>query len=209
MLGFNGGAIGADIYCDRTGILARTIADAAKVLDALKRPRSRLLRPARPVHDGAALIGAGDVLSRATRWPRGPGSLKGMRIGVIRESMLIRPGEKADRADMHRRCAARSRRSSARSSAPLLVESSDPLWERDRDLEAMKPDFRRALARLVPVFMPDLLFRLGTRRRAALQGIRRGDPADRVHARQGIRQRRRWRQSTIACELAEGGWRRR
>src|SRR6201993_9567 len=38
MLGFNGGAIGADIYCDRSGILARTIADCAKVLDALKDP---------------------------------------------------------------------------------------------------------------------------------------------------------------------------
>jgi hypothetical protein len=41
-----------------------------------------------------------------------------------------------------------------------LVESADPLWECDRDLEAMNPDFRQALARLVPVFMPDLLFRL-------------------------------------------------
>ncbi|HEX5319489.1 MAG TPA: amidase family protein, partial [Stellaceae bacterium] len=36
MLGFDGGAIGADIYCDRSGILARTIGDAAKVLDALR-----------------------------------------------------------------------------------------------------------------------------------------------------------------------------
>jgi Asp-tRNA(Asn)/Glu-tRNA(Gln) amidotransferase A subunit family amidase len=36
MLGFDGGAIGADIYMDRTGILARTLGDAAKVLDALK-----------------------------------------------------------------------------------------------------------------------------------------------------------------------------
>src|SRR5207245_9595807 len=38
MLGFNGGAIGADIYCDRSGILCRTIADCARVLDALKDP---------------------------------------------------------------------------------------------------------------------------------------------------------------------------
>src|SRR5262252_9523725 len=38
MLGFVGGAIGADIYCDRTGILCRTIADCAKVLDALQDP---------------------------------------------------------------------------------------------------------------------------------------------------------------------------
>src|SRR5262249_56104732 len=36
LLGFNGGAIGADIYCDRSGILCRTLADCAKVLDALK-----------------------------------------------------------------------------------------------------------------------------------------------------------------------------
>src|SRR5919201_1161005 len=42
-----------------------------------------------------------------------------------------------------------------------LVESTDPLWTRDPDLEVMKVDFRRALARLVPLFMPDLLFRLG------------------------------------------------
>jgi hypothetical protein len=42
-----------------------------------------------------------------------------------------------------------------------LVESSDPLWKRDPDIELMKTDFRRALARLVPVFMPELLFRLG------------------------------------------------
>ena len=38
MLGFDGGAIGADIYCDRSGILAARIADCAKVLDALKDP---------------------------------------------------------------------------------------------------------------------------------------------------------------------------
>jgi amidase len=38
MLGFNGGAIGADIYCDRTGIHARKLADCARILDALKDP---------------------------------------------------------------------------------------------------------------------------------------------------------------------------
>src|SRR5262249_56183737 len=42
-----------------------------------------------------------------------------------------------------------------------LVESSDPLWRQDPDIETMQTDFRRALARLVPVFMPELLFRLG------------------------------------------------
>ena len=41
-----------------------------------------------------------------------------------------------------------------------LVESSDPLWTPDPEVEQMTIDFRKALARLVPVFMPDLLFRL-------------------------------------------------
>src|SRR5256885_3742745 len=42
-----------------------------------------------------------------------------------------------------------------------LVESSHAWWTRDPDVEDMKTDFRRALARLVPLIMPDLLFRLG------------------------------------------------
>src|SRR5262249_4078979 len=48
MIGFVGGAIGADIYCDRTGILCRTIADCAKVLDALKDPVNGYYDPRDP-----------------------------------------------------------------------------------------------------------------------------------------------------------------
>ena len=48
MIGFEGGAIGADIYCDRTGIHARAaLGDCAKILDALKDPETGLLRPPR------------------------------------------------------------------------------------------------------------------------------------------------------------------
>ena len=67
MLGFDGGAIGADIYCDRSGIHCRTIADCAKVLDALKDPGRRLLRSARSVHDGAARLGARYALCEPCR----------------------------------------------------------------------------------------------------------------------------------------------
>ena len=35
-----------------------------------------------------------------------------------------------------------------------------PLWTPDREVEQMTTDFLKALARLVPVFMPDILFRL-------------------------------------------------
>src|SRR5207237_5260190 len=48
MLGFNGGAIGADIYCDRTGILCRTIADCAQVADALTAPENGYYDPRDP-----------------------------------------------------------------------------------------------------------------------------------------------------------------
>ena len=58
MLSFHGGGIGADIHVDRTGILCRTIADCAKVLDALKDPTVGLLRPARSLDHCAAIVGA-------------------------------------------------------------------------------------------------------------------------------------------------------
>jgi amidase len=157
MIGFTGGAIGADIYCDRTGILARRIEDCAKVLDALVAggtydprdiwttvPRSSIL-PSYAPH--AASSGT-------------PGSLEGMRIGIVRESMLVRPGE-ASTVPICTAAAAEIKSVLGQKLGATLVESSDQLWERDRDLEQMSVDFRAALARLVPVLMPDILFRLG------------------------------------------------
>src|SRR6516162_7364558 len=160
LLGFNGGAIGADIYCDRAGILARTIADAAKVLDALKDPEVGYYDP----RDAYTTVPRSSVLATPyashTRVSGASGTLAGMRIGVIRESMLIRLGEKAT-VTICTAAAAEIKMILGEKLGATLVESSDPLWEPDRDLGAMTPDFRRALARLVPVFMPDLLFRLG------------------------------------------------
>jgi len=160
LLGFNGGAIGADIYCDRAGILARTIADAAKVLDALKDPKTGYYDP----RDPYTTVPRSSVLSTPyashAKMSGAPGSLAGMRIGVVRESMLIRPGEKAT-VPICVAAAAEIKTILGAKLGATLVESSDPLWERDHEIEQMNPDFRQALARLVPVFMPDLLFRLG------------------------------------------------
>ena len=158
MLGFDGGAIGADIYCDRSGIHCRTIGDCAKVLDALKDPvdgyydardpyttvpRASVLRTpyASHVRTGAA------------------GALAGMRIGVIRESMVFPPGSMTEEPIV-RAASTEIETVLGGHLRATLVESSDPLWEPDPEMEAMRTDFRAALARLVPVFMPDLLFRL-------------------------------------------------
>jgi amidase len=159
MLGFNGGAIGADIYCDRAGILCRTIGDCAKVLDALKDPVAGYYDrrdPYTTVPRSSVL--ATSYASHATM-SGAVGSLAGMRIGVIRESMLVPPGAKAP-LPIATAAAAEIKGVLGERLGATLVESADPLWEPDRDLDRMDPDFRRALARLVPVFMPDLLFRL-------------------------------------------------
>src|SRR5262252_3358051 len=161
MLGFNGGAIGADIYCDRAGIHARILLDCAKILDALKDPVEGFYDP----RDPYTTVPRSSVL--ATRYASHAlmsgrrGALSGVRLGVIRESMVYSAGSKTERPIID---AAAKEISDVLGShlGATLVESKDPRWTPDPTLEPMRTDFRMALARLVPVFMPDILFRLGS-----------------------------------------------
>jgi Asp-tRNA(Asn)/Glu-tRNA(Gln) amidotransferase A subunit family amidase len=157
-LGFDGGAIGADVYMDRAGIIGRSLADCAKVLDALSAdeggtydPRDVFTTvPQRHPQKPTALSSVSTGASA--------GSLAGTRIGIIRESML-RPGPKA--FEPITQAAAEEMRAVLRDRLGAeLVESVDPRWRPEIDLEHMTTSFRDALARLVPIFMPDLLFRL-------------------------------------------------
>ena len=160
MIGFSGGAIGADIYCDRTGIHARTLKDCAKILDALKDPAEGYYDPRDPfttVPRASVLRTAyADHVATTTT----AGALSGRRIGVIRESMVYPEGSKTEEPIV---TAADKEIKSVLSDhlGATLVESSDPRWRPDPEMEQMKLDFRGALARLVPLFMPELLFRLG------------------------------------------------
>jgi amidase len=159
MLGFDGGAIGADIYCDRSGIHCRTISDCAKVLDALKDPENGYYDP----RDPFTTVPRSSVLQtpyadHAGR-PGHAGSLAGIRLGVVRESMVHRPQSKTEEPIVQ--AAAREIKTILGGHlGATLVESKDPLWKPDPDIEPMTVDYRRALARLVPIFMPELLFRL-------------------------------------------------
>jgi Asp-tRNA(Asn)/Glu-tRNA(Gln) amidotransferase A subunit family amidase len=157
MLGFDGGAIGADIYCDRTGILAKSLDDCALILDALKDPENGYYDP----RDPYTTVPRSSVLesySAHIRVHHQTGSLQGKRIGVIRESML-NPGIKAVEPIIAA-ASAEIKQVLSQELGATLVESSDPLWIPDADCEQMTIDFKKALARLVPVFMPDILFRL-------------------------------------------------
>jgi hypothetical protein len=129
-------------------------------LDALKDPERGYYDPRDPyttVPRSSVLAGG---YARHARGSGMPGTLTGRRIGVIRESMLVRPGEKAT-VPITTAAAIEIKAVLGDQLGATLVESGDPLWERCPDLEQMNPDFRRALTRLVPVFTPDLLFRLG------------------------------------------------
>ena len=160
MLGFDGGAIGADIYCDRSGILARTLEDCARILDALKDPVEGYYDP----RDVYTTVPRSTVLATPyashVRHNASKGALKGIRLGIVRESMTIPPGSLTETPIVTK---------AAREIADVLgghlgatlVESRDPLWTPDPACEQMRTDFRRALAELVPVFMPDLMFRVG------------------------------------------------
>ena len=159
MLGFDGGAIGADIYCDRSGVHCRTIVDCAKVLDALKDPVEGYYDPRDPYTTVPRASVLGTPFASHVTATGAAGSLAGTRLGVIRESMVYPPGSKTEEPIVEA-ATAEIRSVLGEQLGAMLVESSDPLWERDTSIEAMTTDFRRALARLVPVFMPDLLFRL-------------------------------------------------
>jgi amidase len=160
MLGFNGGAIGADIYCDRSGIHARSIVDCAKILDALKDSVEGYYDPRDPFTTVPRSSVLGTPYASHVKMTATPGALAGMRIGVIRESMVYPKGSKTEEPIVSAATREIKEVLGDRLGA-TLVESTDPLWTRDPDIEVMKVDYRRALARLVPLFMPDLLFRLG------------------------------------------------
>jgi Asp-tRNA(Asn)/Glu-tRNA(Gln) amidotransferase A subunit family amidase len=159
MLGFDGGAIGADIYCDRSGIHARKVGDCAKILDALKDPERGYYDP----RDPFTTVPRSSVLSTPyaghAKTAGTPGALKGVRLGVIRESMVYPKDSKTEQPIVD---AAKKEIKTVLGDhlGAALVESTDPLWSPESSVETMTVDFRKALARLVPVFMPDLLFRV-------------------------------------------------
>ncbi len=87
LLGFDGGAIGADIHVDRSGIHCRTIGDCARVLDALRNGDGTYYDP----RDVFTTVPRSSVLPSYAVHARPPESLKGLRLGIIRESMILPP----------------------------------------------------------------------------------------------------------------------
>ena len=159
LISYLGGSIGGDIYLDRAGIMCRNVKDAAKVLDALKdssegyydRRDIFTTVPRTSVLDKAYFD---SVVSSGAR-----GSLRGMRIGIVRESMVTFSGVMADEP-ISQAASKEIRAVLGDYLGATLVESVDPLWPDDPSIENMSPSYTQALAQLVPVFFPDILYRL-------------------------------------------------
>ena len=89
------GGIGNQWFNDRAGIHARTLADAARVLDALKDPTTRLLRLARSVHRGAEGARLRPAVRELRDHGRGaadrtPSRCRGCASAILREHMVKR-----------------------------------------------------------------------------------------------------------------------
>jgi Asp-tRNA(Asn)/Glu-tRNA(Gln) amidotransferase A subunit family amidase len=160
MMGFDGGAIGADIYCDRTGVMAKTLDDCARILDALRDERGSYYDPRDPYTTVArSSYPPPEGLLPHSASPENLQNLKGLRLGVIRESMLN--PETTDAVRPIIAAAAKEIKEVLGGQLGLaLVESRHRHWKPDPSIEQMVTCFQDALARLIPVFMPDILFRL-------------------------------------------------
>src|SRR5688572_7217564 len=155
LISFHGGSIGASIYQDRAGIVCRSVADSAKVLDALKDPVNGYYDP----RDIFTTVPRSSILDGYAKHvaPGAAGSLKGMRIGIVREFMV--PHAKADEAIVA--AAAREMKAMlAQHLGATLVETVPAGWVDDPDVENMTVDFDRAIAQIAPVLYPELLYKL-------------------------------------------------
>jgi amidase len=154
------GGIGYQWLNDRAGIHARTLIDAARVLDALKDPEKgyydsrdpytalpKALVPDRPY----ASFALGDDALKQNGKP-----LKGMRIAIIREHMVktTRNHEAiSDQVDQEIKTVLRDRLGAE------LVETVTPGYPDDPDVPNLRYTFNDALSELLPRFMPEIFKR--------------------------------------------------
>lgn len=147
-----GGGIGADPFIDRAGIHCRTIKDTAIVLDALKDPKLGYYDP-RDIY--TALPKALFPQKPYASFADGK-SLKGMRIGIVREYMVKHtPNDAAisDQIDKEIKTILRDKLGAQ------LFESVDPLYADDPTIPNLKPSFQEALAEILPFHMPEYLYK--------------------------------------------------
>ena len=175
------------------------------MLDALKDPVNGYYDP----RDVFTTVPRASVLAdvRYAASAAAPGDRRVAERGAHRRHPRVDadvPGHQGGRADRRLRPRRRSRTCSARSLAPRWSNRSIRCGPTIPAIENMTTSYTRALAELVPIFFPDLLYRLNECRAAGLPRIRRGD-----HSRRSSHPARSFGSGTMApvdymLAMAEG-----
>lgn len=147
-----GGAIGANPYQDRPGIMCHTIKDAATVLDAFRDTKTRsYFDPRDPYTALPRVIATKDSYVGAVSAPGQAKPLAGMRIGVIRALMVKKsPADAAVSDGINRELQV------LKDLGAELVEDVDPNYPDDPSIPNMAYGFNEALAEVLPFQMPEI-----------------------------------------------------
>ena len=143
----------------RPGVLCRKLGDAARVLDALKDPEtgyfdtndifSALPKPLIPDKPYASFVVHDDVKAAAT--------LEGIRVGVVREFM-IKPNpnnEAINQLNDEEIKAVLGDKLGA-----TLLESVDPLYGDDPDIDNLRYTFQDAISEVLPITAPEVFYQM-------------------------------------------------
>ena len=154
------GGIGNQWFNDRAGIHARTLEDAAKVLDALKDPETGYYDPRDPFTAiPAALIPDEPYASFVVTdemLEANPKPLAGVKIAILREHMVTPTKNHEDiveRIDREIKTVLRDRLGAE------LVETVVPGYPDDPDVPNVEYTFADALSEILPRFMPEIFAR--------------------------------------------------
>ena len=154
------GGIGYQWFNDRAGIHARTLADAAKVLDAVKDPVSGYYDTLDPFTALPKALVSAEPYARSTiddaQLQRAPQALKGLRVAILRDHMVKKtPNHEAisDQIDAEIKTVLRDRLGAE------LLESLSDEYPDDPGVENLRYTFRDALSEILPRLMPEIFTR--------------------------------------------------
>ena len=147
-----GGAIGANPYQDRPGVMCRTVKDAATVLDAFRdKTTNSYFDPRDPYTALPRVVATKTTYVDALTGPNQSKPLAGMRIGVIRALMVKEhPSDAAVSDGINRELKV------LQGLGATLVEDVDPRYPDDPSIENMTFGFSDAFAEVLPFQMPEI-----------------------------------------------------
>jgi Asp-tRNA(Asn)/Glu-tRNA(Gln) amidotransferase A subunit family amidase len=154
------GGIGNQWFNDRAGIHARTLTDAARVLDAIKDPVTGYYDPRDPFTAvSKALVSKEPYASFAVNdaaLRQNPKPLQGLRVAILREHMVkptLNHEAISEQIDREIKTVLRDRLGAE------LVETITPKYPDDPDVPNLRYTFADALSELLPRLMPEIFSR--------------------------------------------------